>query len=447
MLLTIQSDSPSFSFLLHKHPDNVHSQDTNFGQVHVFYPEPTKVALLLEVDPLKLTKRGGGHAFALKPYVNDRSYVASSLFSVALNQMFRTAMAGRCEKRPKLVDHEYKFQVFLPSVPARGGENLVRRLFEPLNYEVETKSEPLDDQFPEWGASPYFQLTLKTQSTLSRLLRHLYILIPVLDNEKHYWVGGDEVEKLLNKGREWLEEHPERELIASRYLRHQKGLTRRALEELAPHEEEQAPPHDPEEQVERKIGLHGLRLEAVTAVLLTSGATSVLDLGCGEGKLVRRLLKEKQFQTIKAMDVSLLALERAEARLEREHEAKRQRVELLHGSLLYDDERLHDQEAACLVEVIEHLEPDRLERAAHNLFTRVRPQMLVITTPNREYNAVWETLAAGSFRHSDHRFEWTRQEFEKWANQVKNDYEVTFSGIGEIHPEYGHPTQMAVFKR
>lgn len=447
MLLTIQSDQPDVGYLFHKHPAKLHSLETKFGQAHCFYPQPGKIALLLEVDPLSLTKRGGSHSFSLKPYVNDRSYVASSFMSVALNQLFRTAMGGRCEKKPDLVETPQQLTVEIPTLPSRGGEALLRRLFEPLGYEVEAGELALDAEFEEWGRSVYFHTILRTRTTLYKLLRHLYILIPVLDNEKHYWVGHDEVEKLLNKGGEWLAEHPEKELIVERYLKHQRGLTRSALEALSDEEEVEGEDTVGEESVEKKIGLHGQRLDLVTETLAQSGATTVADLGCGEGKLVRRLIKEKQFTQILAMDVSLEILQRAERSLERLHPAKRSKVELLHGSLLYDDARLHEVEAAALVEVIEHLEPDRLARVAHNLFKRIRPKTLILTTPNREYNACWESLPAGKFRHSDHRFEWTREEFQSWAESVKEDYEVGFSGIGEAHEDFGHPTQMAVFTR
>ena len=448
MYLTIDCESPEFSFLLHKHPAGVHSKDTNFGTAHVFYTHPTRVSLLLQVDPLSLTRRGGAHAFALKPYVNDRGYVASSFLSVALNLVFRTAMAGRCPKHPELVDKEFAFQVSFPVLPSRGGARVLEKLFTPMGYEVESSPIPLDPEYPEWGNSSYYNVVLKVTSRLQDLLRHLYVLIPVLDNEKHYWVGSDEVSKLLAKGDTWLAEHPEKEMIAHRYLKQRRGLARQALDVLQESTDDPIEAEDISEEVtEQKIGLHQQRLETVSQKLLESGASVVGDLGCGEGKLLRYLLKGKGVERIVAMDVCLDALHKAESSLERLHPKKREKIELLHGSLVYNDERLNEVEAACLVEVIEHLEPDRLERVAANLFQRLKPQTLILTTPNREYNAVWESLPAGKFRHSDHRFEWTREEFRQWVNEVKNDYQVTIEGIGEAHPDYGCPTQMAVFTR
>jgi 3' terminal RNA ribose 2'-O-methyltransferase Hen1 len=443
VLIIIESDNPDMSFLLHKHPERLHTDTTSFGTAYVFYPERNRVALMLEIDPLRLTRRGGADAFALKPYVNDRPYVATSFLSVALNQMLRTAMAGRCQKRPELVEQKMNFQVDIPALPSRGGEGLLKSLFEPLGYQVEAERISLDEEFPNWGDSVYYRTRLNSTVTLYSLLRHLYILLPVLDNEKHYWVGNDEIDKLLEKGEEWLADHPRRDFIARRYLKNQRGLAQQAIDAMEEVEESEQPN---EEATEKKIGLHEQRLVTVADILKRSGANQVADLGCGEGKLVRRLVKESQFSRILAMDVSLIALERAEQSLQRVHEKKRERVELLQGSLLYNDERLQDVEAACLVEVLEHLPQDRLPRVARNLFHRIRPRTVIITTPNRDYNVLWESLPAGKFRHNDHRFEWTRQEFQEWVEQVKHDYEVSVSGIGEEHPEHGCPTQIAVFR-
>lgn len=450
MLVTIEADSPDISHLLHKHPAKVHSLEANFGVSHVFYPEPSKVALLVEIDGFKLTRRGNNGGFALQPYVNDRSYAINSYLTVALNQQFRTALGARCNKRPELVDREFELTTHLPCLPSRGGEPVLRKLFEPLGYQLEVEGIPLDPKFPEWGPSRYFNVTLKCKSVLSRLLRHLYILIPVLDNEKHYWVGPEEVDKLLERTSDWLSEHPEKELIVNRYLKFQNYLTRPALEALSEADEEALDPTSEgleEEATEKKIGLHEQRLNTVSELLTQSGAATIADLGCGEGKLLRRLLKASKTTQIIGMDVCTTSLERTESNLERLPEKVRARVELIHGSLLYNDERLHNVDAAALVEVIEHIEPDRLDRVATNLFQRMRPATIIITTPNSEYNQVWESLPAGKFRHNDHRFEWTRAEFSEWADKVKADYQVEISGLGDQHEEYGSPSQMAVFRR
>jgi 3' terminal RNA ribose 2'-O-methyltransferase Hen1 len=177
----------------------------------------------------------------------------------------------------------------------------------------------------------------------------------------------------------------------------------------------------------------------------------VLDLGCGEGALLKTMLADPQFQEIVGMDVSTRALEIAGHRLNLERLPERQasRVKLVHGSLMYRDQRLQGYDAAAVMEVVEHLDPPRLAAFERVVFHFARPGTVVVTTPNVEYNVNYPTLAAGRFRHDDHRFEWTRHEFNAWANRVAGDYgyAVRFLPIGSEDPAVGPPTQMAVFTR
>ncbi len=466
MLLTITNNTPQASdvgFLLHKHPDKVQTFDLAFGKAHVFYPEAgaecCTACLLLDIDPIGLVRnrRGpSGEGRSLDQYVNDRPYVASSFMSVAIAKVFGSALSGKCQDRPELVDRPLSLVAQIEVLPARGGgEGIIRRLFEPLGYEVEVIGHLLDSQF-DWGDSPYYSVSLRAQKPLHELLNHLYVLMPVLDNDKHYWVGDDEVEKLLTRGGHWLKGHPERELITTRYLRYQRSLTRDALARLTADEEPDPDAtietHDQQEEaIERPLSLNDQRHANVVAALKANGAKQVLDLGCAQGKLLRRLLDEKQFELVVGLDVSLRALEHAESRLrlDRLPDRQRQRVQLLHGSLMYRDERLHDFDAACVVEVIEHLDPPRLAAMERSVFEFAHPKTVVVTTPNVEYNVRFESLPAGSLRHKDHRFEWTRDEFRQWAKTVAErfGYTVRFLPIGDDDPEVGSPTQMGVFER
>lgn len=449
-------------WLLHKHPDRCQSFDLAFGKAHVFYPEAGEdcctAALLLDVDPIGLVRnrRGpAGECFHLRQYVNDRPFVASSLMSVAIARVYGSAMAGRCEERRELVEQPMPLMAKLSVVPCRGGEVLLRRLFEPLGYRIVATRHPLDETFPEWGESSYYTVELGAECRLQDLLTHLYVLIPVLDDDKHYWVGGDEVEKLLAKGEGWLESHPEKELIARRYLKHRTGLMRAALERLV---EEESPDADEveevhaaeEEAVEAPLRLNDQRLEAVVAALRDEGAKSVIDLGCGEGKLLKLLLQEKSFARIIGMDVLYRTLETAQRRLnfDRLPPKQRERIELIHGSLMYRDERLAGFDAATVVEVVEHLDASRLAAFERVVFECARPRTVIVTTPNVEYNVRFETLPAGKFRHKDHRFEWTRTEFQTWAKDVAErfGYAVRFAPVGPVDTEVGSPTQMGVFK-
>lgn len=514
-LTTTRAPATDLGWLLHKHPAKAQSFELAFGRAHVFYPEATAqrctAALLLDVDPIGLVRRRGGPAgegFSLQQYVNDRPYVASSFLSVAIAQVYGSALGGRCSDRPELVNEVLPLEAHVAVLPCRGGEVFLRRLFEPLGYEVSAERHALDAKFTDWGDSSYFTVTLCGSNRLCDLLTHLYVLIPVLDNDKHYWVGDDEVEKLLRRGEGWLASHPERDAITRRYLKHQWSLAREALARLA--EEDQPDPDaehvqreleeealeaqvqiearepaardavgpdamtqgaagaglsdatsvppiaeaDLEDGPERGPTLNTQRLATVLAALRGCEAQSVVDVGCGEGKLLRLLLDDKRFERIVGMDVSLRSLKIAaeRLRLERLPPMKRQRIELMHGSLMYRDARLRVDantpfDAATCVEVIEHLDAPRLAACERVLFEFARPHTVVITTPNREYNVKWETLPGGRLRHRDHRFEWTRAEFQAWAGGVAErfGYSVRFLSIGPEDAAVGAPTQMGVF--
>jgi len=466
MLLTLTTTyqpATDLGYLLRKNPARPQSFSLSFGKAHVFYPEADAsrctVALLVEVDPVALVRnrRGpAGEGRALEQYVNDRPYAVSSFLSVAIAEVFGTALAGNSKERPELADLPIPLEATFSALPCRGGELFLRKLFEPLGYDITAARLPLDERFPEWGESDYYRVTLTASLTLKQLLSHLYVLVPVLDNDKHYWVSDDEVEKLMRHGEGWLATHPEREAIARRYLKHQRSLVDDALAQLA---DESEPDPDAvaettaleEAALEKNISLNEQRLGAVLAALKASGATRVLDLGCGEGRLLQMLLKEKQFAEIVGMDVAHRALENAKSRMHFDQmpAMQKERLSLLHGSLIYRDQRLAGFDAAAVVEVIEHLDPPRLAAFERVLFECARPATIVITTPNREYNVKWETLPAGKFRHRDHRFEWTRIEFQAWANRVAltSGYQARFLPVGPEDATVGAPTQMAIFTK
>lgn len=461
MLLTVTTThqpATDLGFLLHKHPERTHTYDIAHGRATVLFPEATEerctMALVLEIDPVGLVRNDGAR---FDQYVNDRPYVANSILSTALNAAFRSAMKGSSKDRPELAESAIPLEATIPVLPVRGGANLPERLFRPLGYEVETERLPLDEKFPEWGEAPYFRLTLRGNVRLADLLNHLYVLVPVLDEEKHYYVGEDEVAKLLAKGGDWLAAHPERNEIARRYLRRSHSLVREALGRLS--EQDGDPDPDAreernaaeEEKLERPISLHEVRLKAVFEALKASGARRVVDLGCGEGRLLQMLLEDRQFGEVVGMDVSLVSLDRAQRklRLDRLPPVVAQRLTLLHGSLLYRDRRLEGYDAAAVVEVIEHLDAPRLIAFERILFGFARPKTVVLTTPNREYNALFTGMPQDRLRHRDHRFEWTRAEFAEWVTRVAEQHEYTaeIQPLGPADETHGAPSQMALFRR
>ncbi len=466
MLLTMSTThrpATDLGFLLHKNPAHRHLADMGFGTAQVFYPEASEqrctAAVLVDIDPVALVARRrvpGGGQFALASYVNDRPYAASSFLSVALGRLFGTAMSGRSKERPQLADQAIPLELWMPVVPSRGGQALARRLFEPLGYAMEATPLPLDPQFPDWGDSPYLTLRLTATARLRDVLGQLFVLLPVLDDDKHYWVSADEVDKLLRRGGPWLAAHPDRELISSRYLRHDRRLTADALARLFDDEAGDPDRADEladaaEESVEQVISLPAQRLAAVLDAIRACGARSVLDLGCGSGRLLEVLLAEQGLQRIVGLDVSSGALQGAARRIHLDTMAPRQRsrIELLHGSLTYTDARLRGFDAAAVVEVIEHLDPPRLGAFERALFGYAQPGTVILTTPNAEYNELFPGLPAGSMRHRDHRFEWTRRQFAQWSASVaaRHGYQAEVSGVGPADPRLGSPSQLAVFRR
>ena len=458
MLLTITTTyqpATDIGYLLHKHPAKLQNFELAWGEAKVFYPEAkinrTTMAMMLELDPVRLVRKGQ----TLEHYVSDRPYVASSFFSVALGKLFRTALAGRCQEKPELVNTPIPLTAKLPVIPCQGGETILKRIFEPLGYSVKVKSLILDSQFPEWGMSNYVSLELEHELTLQSLLSHLYVLIPVLDTEKHYWIGDEEVEKLLRHGESWLKNHPEQQLIAKRYLKRKRKLVRQALAQLIREEDEEETDQNEEiktqqeEVLEQPLSLNQQRLNTVVNTLKKVGAKRVIDLGCGEGKLLKKLLEDSTFTEIVGVDVSYRSLEIAQEKLhlDRLPLKKQERIKLFHGSLNYRDKRLYDYDAATVIEVIEHLDMPRLKAFERVLFEFAHPKTIIITTPNIEYNVNFESLELGNLRHKDHRFEWTRKEFQEWGLQVaeKFCYSVEFDSIGDEDLQLGSPTQMAVF--
>ena len=462
MLLTITytgQNTTDLGYLLYKNPYRPQVFELNHGKAYVFYPEAsnerTTAALLLDIDPIDLARgKVGVTSGGLFDYVNDRPYVSSSFLSTAISKVFGTAMTGRADAHQALSDSPLDLTATVTMLPCRGEQEKLISVFEPLGYKVNYETFVSDENFPAWGESKYVNLTISGKVRLRDILKHLYVLIPVFDRQKHYWVGANEVEKLLRIGEDWLPNHPEKKYITGRYLNRHRSLVNMAFERLVSAnavdgEVLPAEPDDAEDKPDKKQNLNAQRLGSVVAALKSHGAKRVIDIGCGEGNLLRLLVKERQFTRITGVDVSLVALERAaeKLKLERAGDAIRERIQLIQGSLTYKDSRFSDYDAACVVEVIEHLDIPRLAAFERVLFEFAKPPVVVLTTPNKEYNANYSFLYEDDLRHGDHRFEWTREEFRNWASQVADrfGYTVQFSEVGVTDETHGAPTQMGVF--
>jgi len=447
-------------YLLHKNPARVFTRAVASGDATVFYSlvseQRCTAVLHVDVDPIALVRGKNKQVSGLlDQYVNDRPFVASSVLSTAMTKCYAQSMSGRSKDRQSLADTPLPLQAKV--IPVAGDcENLVPRLFSPLGYEQSVSST-------RQSLPGLYEFTLSGTVKLSQLLTHLYVLLPVIDDSKHWWVNRDEVDKLLDKGGKWLANHPEKNLISQRALKYQRDLSNELLERLTQIDEGDSASDKSadvlsenelvmtEAQLEKPIRLHDQRLDRVSDLLLDNGVRRVLDIGCGEGKLIKRLLKEQSITHILGVDPSLHALKRAHEHffLDKAGETLRERLQFQLGSLTYADRRLRGYDAATLVEVVEHIEPNRLPALERSLFGDARPSLVIITTPNADYNTLYPTLTAGEFRHDDHRFEWSREEFQAWCAHIAQsyDYHVQTEPLGPVDEAYGAPSQLARFSK
>ena len=489
-ITTTHNPATDLGFLLGKNPARSHEFSTPFGKAYVFYTEASDerctAVLLVDIDPVELVRGRGQGEGVLSQYVNDRPFAASSFLTVTMTKVYRSAMSGNSRERPELAQTTIPLSIHLPVIYCSAGEEMIQRCFAPFEYELEvTPIESSDFAQHIQEKSNYYALTIKANARLSDLLNHLYVLIPALDGHKHYHVDDAEVDKLLAKAQDWLADHPEREWVTQRYLKKQRPLVRQALErllddspDLLEQEEalleesagdgpvlEQVEPIEETAQAEltaptastesleeeKKPSLNVQRLQAVHDILVKERVHTVADLGCGEGRLLRLLLRNRQFTKILGLDVSTAVLEKAVQRLKLDRLApmQRERIEILQGSLTYRDRRLKGFDAACAIEVIEHIDPERIAAFEEALFGFAHPPLVLLTSPNSEYNVKYEGMAEGAMRHTDHRFEWTREEFKTWAEHICQTYAYTVEilPIGEVDNELGAPTQLGVFRK
>ena len=462
MLLTVTyegTNTQDLGFLLHKHPDRAQQFVLNYGKAYVFYPEVsnerTTAALLLDIDPLDLAKgKVGSKEGGLFDYVNDRPYASTSFMSTAIARIFGTAMSGRCDKNQELADTSLNLTACIYSLKDSNDDLLAHEMFEPLGYTVEEKRTLLNERFPEWGASPYIDLTIKGTVRLSELLNHIYVLIPVFDRQKHYYTSEEEIQKLLDHGEGWLADHQYKEKLTRRFFAVKRDYARKALDILLADDipdDEGAENEPATTEREEHIPLNDLRMETVKKAVLDSGATSVIDLGCGECKLTSMLLKAQQIKRITACDVSVGVLEKAikKLHLDRMQPYMKNKLTLMQASLTYRDQRFEGYDCACMIEVIEHIDPLRIPAMERTVFEFASPHTVIVTTPNREYNSNYENIHEDTLRHHDHRFEWTRKEFGDWTKHIcdKFSYSCEMIGIGDIDANFGSPTQMGVFTK
>ncbi|WIM41190.1 3' terminal RNA ribose 2'-O-methyltransferase Hen1 [Paenibacillus sp. PK4536] len=480
MYLTIKATGTHASMISHllaKNPNNLYDRTEKGARIRLVYtsfqPEETEVLLFVTPDPIDLVKGSPDH-YDITQYINDRELVVSSLFCSYIRPALGTALNGK----PKAdyidwVEHPFTLHMSMGPVASDLPDSMIESLFQPLGYEVQMERGEIDYSFDLKNRSTVRHIQISGQQTLQHMLRQLYILIPVLDNYKHYYISDDEIERLQRYGEGWLSTHPQHDLIIKRSLRfaplikeyEQKVAKNEDITnvstELSTHQaeasemkselsEDQDKQYDSNQTEPPVIRLNELRYRAIVEqVSQLPQHKQIVDFGAGEGKLSVRLGEIEGVEQIWAVEPSMQSQLRAIDRFAKLEGRTDYVIPVVTtGSLFYRDERWVDQDVIILCEVIEHINEVRLPQVIHTLFTDYRPQTLIMTTPNREYNEVYQ-MGKDEIRHTDHRFEWTRAELEQYCTQWIQDrpYTFTLSGIGEKHEQYGQPTQMVVFHR
>ncbi|WP_019913351.1 3' terminal RNA ribose 2'-O-methyltransferase Hen1 [Paenibacillus sp. HW567] len=463
------------SHLLAKNPNNLYDRMEKEARVRIVFTasseEEAEAVIYVTPDPIELVKGTSSAHIDITQYINDREFVVSSLFCTYIRSALGTALNGKPkEAYLQWVDQPLALELEFGPVASNLPDRSLEELFTALGYKVQLERGDAEYSFDLKSRSSVRYIRLKGKQTLQTALRQLFVLIPALDDYKHYYISDDEVDKIRRYGEGWLENHPQRGLILKRTLRFAGAI--KQYEELTAREDnmqesltlDSAPMEEIEEEPVTlaeataameaaeapKVRLNDLRYAAIADVVDGLAAKrSIVDFGSGEGKLSVRLSSVPGVSEIKAVEPSATAQMRALDRFAKL--VGRPGVtapEPVTGSLFYYDESLRSKDVMILCEVIEHIDEYRLGRVMDTIFHEYAPGTLIITTPNKEYNAVYE-LDQEEMRHGDHRFEWSREAFAVWCSRWTSAYKysVQLSGIGEFTQEYGYPTQMAIFTK
>ncbi|WP_310831561.1 3' terminal RNA ribose 2'-O-methyltransferase Hen1 [Paenibacillus pedocola] len=459
------------SHLLAKNPNNLYDRTEKEARVRIVFTvsseEETEAVIYVTPDPIELVKGDSSAHNDITQYINDREFVTSSLFCSYIRPALGTALNGKPkEAYMPWVGKPLKLELTFGPVASNLPDRTLEELFTALGYEVQLERGDAEYSFALKTRSSARYIKLAGEQTLQTALQQLFVLIPALDDYKHYYISDDEVDKIRRYGAGWLEEHPQRSLILKRTLRFAGAIKQyeaMAAKEKRSTAENSVDSEDvpaavtvsgesavTEMQEEPKIRLNDLRYAAIAAAVeeLYAKAT-IVDFGSGEGKLSAKLSSVPGVREIKAVEPSAASQLRAMDRFAKLADKPGIIVpDPVTGSLFYFDESLRGKDVMILCEVIEHIDEYRLARVMENIFAEYAPKTLIVTTPNKDYNAVYE-MEQEELRHGDHRFEWGRKAFSVWCARWTEtfDYTAELTGIGEGSVEFGYPTQMAIFTK
>lgn len=431
MFLSIATEGPGaedLSYILQKAPGKIISRNNSKSFYPVYEPERANWVMYTEFPEYKLWNADTPDADA---YVTSREYALSSLFCRELKHMCNTAISGIYKMEDDGVKAVKEREWIIEALPIVTSvpEKTILELIRPLGYRpieaigneiVRSKTYVIDHSFQyPWmpQKTRVIGLTLRTKKTLSQLLRELLIIIPVLDNYTHVSELEPLVPELEKFGSGWLENHPLKNWIRARFLRYSNKLIRKFDAEIEP-EKKKGPA---EEELEKHIDLATLRRQWFVEQIKKFNARTVVDAGCGSGRLAEDFIKAGVFE-VSAFDCSPKAVSLAMRFL-------KGKVNVYHGSLLYCDERLINKDAICLQEVIEHMGPWQLRKSMETIFQFAKPKIALFTSPNRLYNSIWG-IQDGAFRHADHRFEFDSTEARNFAKQISSEFGYSFDVVG-----------------
>lgn len=436
----------NLSYFFGKHPDNPFIRETKYGVVECkflkYEENEAKVYFTFLPNGLSLIKESDYKN--LEDYINDREFSLSSIFLTNIRSSIGYVLSGGKEG----IEEPLSYSVSLSPISTKLPDHAIEELFAPLGYQVIISKIESDYEF-EINSGRVIDLQIEKEIDIVSLFKQIFVLIPVIDNYKHYQIDQNDADKLLRYGDGWLEHHPKKNLITNRFVGYKKSLANEVIQILDQKEQNQDDVVEVKTEPETKTPLGKLRYSAFSDKIRELDVSSVVDMGAGEGRLLELFVQNENLEEIFACEPTLRGIEKMKRLTEILHRKKKVKVEptILQSSLFYQDERLVGKDALVLCEVIEHIEIERIDDVLSNLLSFYQPTYLIFSTPNYEYNDVYGL--EGKFRHNDHRFEMTRNEFFDFANKhaIEQNYSLEIIGIGEEHETLGFPTQMAILKK